>query len=92
MLCEAPPTSLHDSDPERDAFMMDLENKILEKAYREPLFKAAHYAPKGRKRWQIPEWAELIKKNVYPHHSDVDFQEYIDFCEAGGGHEWFQED
>ena len=48
--------------------------------------------PIGPDRYKDPEWAAMIKSQVYPHHSDVDFQEYQEWCENGGGDEWFQEE
>ena len=51
---------------------MDCENAVLEDWGSS---KRAH--PKGPKRYEDPEWAELIKKSVYPHHSDVDWAEFL---------------
>ena len=31
------------------------------------------------------------KKNVYPHHSDVTWHQYVTWISEGGGDEWFQE-
>jgi hypothetical protein len=73
-----------------DAFMMDLENGILEEFAGEPLFMAAEHAPRGTRRWKIPEWAALVKKSMYPFHSDVDWHEYVEWVKGGGGDEWFQ--
>ena len=35
---------------------------------------------------------EMIQTQVYPNHSDVDWQEYVDWVENGGGDEWFEEE
>ena len=67
----------------RDAFYMDFENECLREWGKE--------VPKGKKRHENKEWAEIIKSQVWPHHSDIDFQEYIEWVENGGGDEWFQE-
>ena len=69
-----------------DDFMTDIENQILEK------WDARKGIPKGRRRFENAEWAELIKQNVYPHHSDIDWYEYVEWVKAGGGDEWFQEE
>ena len=34
----------------------------------------------------------MIKSQVYPHHSDVDWEEYVEWVENRGGSEWFQEE
>ena len=41
--------------------------------------------PTGPRRFENAEWAELIKKSAYPHHSDVDWDEYYDWVSHGGG-------
>ncbi len=48
--------------------------------------RAQGYAPR---RFENAEWAELIKRNVYPHHSDIDWEEYVEWVSNGGGDEWF---
>ena len=65
-----------------EAFMMDFENACLETWGGEP--------PVGPKRWQHPEWAAHIQMHVFPFHSDVDWLEYVEWVEAGGGDDWFQ--
>ena len=72
--------------PDRDAFMMDFENYCLEHCW------DSTPQPKGTKRYEDPEWAAMIEANVYPHHSDVDWNEYMDWVSRGFGDEWFQED
>ena len=34
---------------------------------------------------------KMIKSQVYPYHSDVDWEEYCEWVYTGGGDEWFQE-
>ncbi len=70
--------------PQRDAFFMDFENAIL-KDWRKGI-------PRGPRRYENAEWAELVKRDVYPHHSDVDWHEYVEWVSRGGGDEWFQEE
>ena len=70
---------------DRNAFFMDFENACLEQNWVGP-------PPTGIKRHENPEWATMIKSQVYPHHSDIDWFEYVEWVEAGGGDEWFQED
>ena len=73
------------SDRDRDNFMMDFENACLSQNWTgEP--------PTGIERYENPEWAKMIQSQVYPHHSDIDWYEYVEFCESGGGDEWFQDD
>ena len=74
--------------PERDALMMAFENACLSQNWDSS--KRLH--PKGRNRHEDPEWAAMIQGQVYPHHSDVDWLEYVDFVKYGGGDEWFLED
>ena len=53
--------------------MMDLENEILRD------WDARKGIPKGPRCFENPEWAALVKENVYPHHSDVDWEEYAEW-------------
>ena len=68
--------------PAKDTFLMDFENACLSS-----WFKAV---PTGRKRYENKEWAALIQAQVYPHHSDVDWHEYVQWVSRGYGDEWFQ--
>ena len=79
------PTSCHHSRPGMNDFLMDFENDVLRD------WDATKGIPTGPRRFQNAEWADLIKRNVYPYHSDVDFYEYIEFCLKGGGDDWFME-
>jgi hypothetical protein len=69
-----------------DSFMMDFENEILrmwdnrKKEY-----------PKGKKRFLDIDWANLVTSQVYPFHSDVDWDEYTDWVAIGGGDVYFAE-
>jgi hypothetical protein len=86
----------------RDDFMMDFENACLEYNWHtQPqlcdggvLNGLSFYwnkpHPKGPKRHEDPEWAKMIQSQVYPHHSDVDWEEYVEWVSAGHGDEWFQ--
>ena len=71
----------------RDNFLCDFESSCLINNWDNSI-----PFPTGPKRFENPEWAKMIKSQVFPAHSDVDFFEYCDWCEAGGGDEWFQED
>ena len=73
------------SEQIRNNFMMDFENACLEEYWVGP-------PPTGPRRYLNEKWAKNILGQVYPHHSDVDWYEYVEFCESGGGDEWFQED
>ena len=68
----------------RDNFMMDLENSFLSD------WMGA--VPRGPRRFEVEAWAALVKRNVFPHHSDIDWDEYCDWVRRGGGDEWFQEE
>ena len=67
-----------------DSFMMDLENSFLS--------GWGETVPQGTRRFEIVAWAALVKRNVFPNHSDVDWDEYCDWVRIGGGDEWFQEE
>lgn len=67
-----------------DNFLMDFENSILSD------WCSMEPHPTGRRRFQNPEWAKLVQRNCYPQHSDIDWFEYMSWCLAGGGDEWFQ--
>ena len=70
----------------RDNFMMDFENACLSSHWDSS--KRPH--PKGPKRHEDQEWAAMIQSQVYPHHSDVDWEEYVEWSSVHGD-EWFQE-
>ena len=72
----------------RENFYMDFENACLEQNWDSS--KRLH--PKGKKRHEDPEWAAMIQSQVYPRHSEIDWQEYVDFVKYGGGDTWFLED
>lgn len=73
---------------ERDNFMMDFENACLSKNWDSR--SRAHL--RGPNRYKDPEWAAVIQSQVYPHHSDIDWEEYVDWVSRGHGDEWFQEE
>jgi hypothetical protein len=81
---KAPPRRPHRVSPPNDDFMADFENEVLQS------WDARLGIPRGTRRFENTEWAALIKRHVYPHHSDVDWSEYQKWCELGGGDEWFQ--
>ena len=70
----------------REDFPMDFENDVLRR------WDARKGIPRGPRRFEKAEWAELIKRNVYPNHSDVDWYEYVEWVSAGGGDEFFMEE
>ena len=74
-------------DLSRNAFLMDFENECLSQNWDHT--KGGH--PRGARRYEDPEWAEIIKSQVYPHHSDIDWLEYVEWVKNGGGDEWFEE-
>ena len=63
---------------ESDAFLMDFENACL----------ANHWNPcvphpTGDRRYEHTEWAAMIQRQVFPHHSDVDWEEYCNWVKNG---------
>jgi hypothetical protein len=83
---KAPPQRPRRVSPPNDDFMADFENEVLQS------WDARLGIPRGTRRFENTEWAALIKRNVYPHHSDVDWSEYTAWVSQGKGDEWFQED
>ena len=71
---------------ESDAFLMDFENACLANHW-----NSCVPHPTGNRRYEHEEWAAMIKSQVFPHHSDVDWGEYVEWVQNGGGDEWFQE-
>ena len=77
------PNSLTVFTRDRNAFMMDFENSCLADWVGE--------FPKSKRRHLDKDWAAFMQKQVFPHHSDVDWWEYCLFVESGGGDEYFQD-
>ncbi len=73
---------------ERDAFMMDFENSCLSQDWDSS--KRAH--PTGPKRHKDPQWRDMILLQVFPQNDSVDWEEYTEWVENGGGDELFQEE
>ncbi len=86
----------------RDAFMMDFENEVMGRhlgggiglilggIVRPPTGQIPQF-PKGPRRFEDPQWATMMRQQCEGH-SDVTFEQYCEWCLAGGGDEWFQED
>ena len=73
----------------KDNFLMEFENSCITD------FNFAHPGqehPTGPERYKNEQWAAVIKGQVYPHHSDVDWSEYEHWVRHGGGDEWFTGD
>ena len=70
---------------DRNNFLMDFENWCLEHRW-----DARKGIPTGPYRYENPEWAAMIIKEC--EFSDAVFEEYCEWCKAGGGDEWFQEE
>ena len=47
--------------------------------------------PRGPRRWEHPEWAAHIKARVFPFRADLDWEEYKEWVQGGGGDRWFLE-
>ena len=73
----------------RDCFLIDFENTDIEHFKTE---QPEEDFPTGPERYKDEEWAAIIKKQVYPHRSDVDWSEYTAWVFQGGGDEWFTGD
>ena len=74
--------------PAREAFMLDFEYSCLSQHWDSSI--RPH--PKGSRRYEDPEWAARIQAQVYPNHSDVDWDEYVAWVSQGGGDVWFHEE
>ena len=74
----------HDANSINDPFMMDFENSLLSEWRGRP--------PTSPRRFEVAEWAALVKRNVFPHHSDIDWDEYVEWVSKETGDEWFCED
>ena len=72
---------------QRNAFLMDFGNSCLADIWDSS--SAPH--PTGFRRHENKKWAEMIERQVYPNHSDIDWYEYVEWVTQGGGDEWFQE-
>ena len=70
--------------PDYDSFMMDFENECLCQHW-----DCCKDWPLGNKRYEDPEWAAMIQSQVWPNHSDVDWEEYVEWVSRGFGDEWF---
>ena len=66
--------------PARDDFMLDFEYSCLSQHWDSSI--RPH--PKGSRRYEDPEWAARIQAQVYPNHSDVDWDEYVAWVSQGG--------
>ena len=71
----------------RDSFITDFENACLASHWDSSVIPH----PRGNRRYEHQEWAEMIQSHVYPHHSDIDWFEYMEWVQHGGGDECFQE-
>ena len=69
---------------DRLSFFLDFENSLLCE------FDSSQGIPTGTHRYEDPVWAAHVQRNVWPHHSDIDWFEYRLFCTLGYGDEWFQ--
>ena len=70
-----------ENDP-RDNFLLDFENACLVDFQQR---NGCSYCPKGLRRHENAQRAEFMKGQVYPHHSDVDWEEYVVWVSHGGG-------
>ena len=80
--------SRSEENTHKDNFLMDFENECLVHFQQDRQGADTPY-PKGPERYKDKEWAKFIKTQVYPHHSDVDWSEYVAWVKAGQGDEWF---
>ena len=69
----------------RNDFLMDFENACLADFRRDNRFTSD---PVGTERYKEENWAEFMKTQVYPAHSDVDWTEYVAWVRAGMGDAW----
>ena len=52
--------------------------------------RATKFGTEGPNRYKDLDWAGMIEFQVYPHHSDVDWEEYVEWVSRRYGDEWFQ--
>ena len=70
----------------RDNFFMTFENFVL--GHDSDNTKRGH--PKGPQRHEDREWAKTTQSRVYPHTSEIEWEEYVEWVENRGGDEYFQ--
>ena len=59
-----------------NSFMMDFENDLRA--------EWGHPIPRGPRRFENAAWAQLVQRHVYPAHSDVDWDEYVQWVQSRG--------
>ena len=83
-------------------YLMDLENWILEHQWpptplpedtpvrsTDELWMKPH--PRGRRRFEDPEWAQLVYEALSEENGSITWDTYTAWCLGGGGDEWFVE-
>ena len=83
---EKAPKRPHSIPPIRNAFYMELENKILRE------WNTSEGIPRGPRRFENAKWAESFKKNRFRYYSVIDWDGYVEWVSRGGGDECFQEE
>ena len=76
---------------QRHQFLSHFEYDILKRSQTLNRIFYNDGIPRGPRRFEKAEWADLIKRNVYPNHSEVDWDEYVEWVSRGGGFELFKE-
>ena len=78
-------------------FLMDWENACLEDFLGATTGVRLMHARCNKDKWPwrnqrhlVEPWAEFMKNEVYPNHSDVDWEEYTLWVSSGGGDDMFQ--
>ena len=86
-----------EENDDRNSFLMDWENACLEDFLEATTGVRFMHArcnkdkwPWGTQRYLVESWAEFMKNEVYPNHSDVDWEEYTLWVSSGGGDDMFQ--
>mgnify|MGYP000423634507 CR=1 FL=1 len=64
------PRHQYEMTPERNNFMMDFENSCLETVWYSQPNRRWGFHPLGPGRHKDPNWAAMIKRKVFTHHSD----------------------
>ena len=83
-------------------YLMDLENWILEHQWpttplpedtpvrsTDELWMKPH--PRGPRRFEDPEWAQLVQEALSEEDGSITWDTYTAWCLGGGGDEWFVE-
>ena len=79
-----------------NSYLMDTENYILQSHWPPTplplleLWTKPH--PRGPRRFEDPEWAQLVYEALSEDNGSITWDTYTAWCLGGGGDEWFMEE